>query len=223
MSTTTNSVTNVPGVADLFTTGTKSTSSSSDSADRFLTLLVSQLKNQDPMNPLDNAQVTTQLAQINTVQGIEQLNASLTAFISQTQSAQGLAAANVIGHQVLVPGNSIALANGQAAAGFELDQAVDSLKVTITDAAGNVLHSADLGPSDAGLHLFAWDGVTDSGAAAAPGTYSFQLAATVAGKSATANALALGRVDGVVPSKDGVTLTLGGLPPTAYSQVRQIL
>ena len=220
--TTTTGVT-TPSAADLFAASNSAASKSDATEDRFLTLLVSQLKNQDPLNPLDNAQVTTQLAQINTVNGIDKLNQTLQAFVGQVQSAQGLAAASVIGRNVLVPGDALALVDGQAAAGFELDQPVDSLKVAITDASGNVLHTADLGPNDAGLHLFAWDGITDSGAAAVPGTYHFKLTATVAGKSATANPLALGRVDGVVPSKDGVTLTLGGLPPVAYSQVRQIL
>jgi len=90
----------------------KSTSASSASTtgtaqgteDRFLKLLVTQMKNQDPLNPLDNAQVTSQMAQLSTVTGIEKLNAALTTMSQSFASSQSLQAANMIGHGVLVPG-----------------------------------------------------------------------------------------------------------------------
>ena len=70
--------------------------------DRFMKLLVTQMKNQDPLNPLDNAQVTSQLAQLSTVTGIDKLNATLETMMSNAQNSQSLQASNLIGHAVLV-------------------------------------------------------------------------------------------------------------------------
>lgn len=89
-----------------------STSATADMENRFLTLLMSQIKNQDPLNPMDNAAVTTQLAQLNTVSGIEKLNATLSQLLSGYNETQGLQAAGIIGKNVMVAGNILPLANG---------------------------------------------------------------------------------------------------------------
>lgn len=192
--------------------------------DRFLALLVSQLKNQDPLNPLANSEVTTQLAQINTVKGLDTLNATLKSLVGQVTSGQSLQAAALVGRQVLVAGDSLGLAGAQATAGFALPEPVDDVVITVRDVSGLVMHTASLGKQAAGLHTFTWDGITDSGKAAADGQYRFELAATAAGRKVSAEALALGRVDGVVPSQDGpAQLRLGGLAPVSLAQVRQIL
>jgi flagellar basal-body rod modification protein FlgD len=193
-----------------------------ETEDRFLTLLVTQLKNQDPLNPLANSEVTTQLAQINTVKGLDKLNETLQALVGQVGVGQSMQAAALVGHRVLVPGDTIALADGQAIAGFQLPEGVDKLTVTIKDGSGLVIHTAELGTHDAGMHMFAWDGIADSGQAAANGTYRFEVNASASGRSVSAERLAMGRVDGVVPGKDGTTLSLGGLPPVSYADVRQI-
>lgn len=100
--------------------------------DRFLKLLVTQMKNQDPLNPLDNAQVTTQMAQLSTVTGIEKLNATLEAFTK----AQAFQAVGMIGHYVLAPGEFLNLAGGVGLGGFELAGAADKVKVGVYDAKG---------------------------------------------------------------------------------------
>ena len=96
-------------IKSVCTYGTKNTAKSAadDVQDRFLKLLVTQMKNQDPLNPLDNAQVTTQLAQISTVNGIEKLNATIEAMASSFTSGQSLQAATMIGKDVLVPGSTL--------------------------------------------------------------------------------------------------------------------
>ena len=114
-------------VAALFATmnGTKSAAtanSAADTQDRFLKLLVTQMKNQDPLNPMDNAQVTTQMAQLSTVSGIDKLNATLQALSDSMSSNQSLQAASMIGHGVLVAGKGIELANGGGYGGVELAQ-----------------------------------------------------------------------------------------------------
>ncbi len=87
---------------------------------RFLKLLTTQLKNQDPLNPMDNAQMTSQLAQMSTVSGIEKLNTTLGKMLDIYDSGQSMQAAGLIGKHVLVPGNTLPLAGGQALGGAML-------------------------------------------------------------------------------------------------------
>ena len=150
--------------------GVKSPSSatatrSSEIQDRFLKLLVTQLKNQDPLNPLDNAQLTSQLSQISTVTGIENLNASVQSLSSSMLSAQSLQATGMIGRSIYTEGSTLAYGGGAPAdGGIELPQSVDSLKVSIVGASGNVVRQLDLGARAAGLVNFQWDGRNDGGA-----------------------------------------------------------
>jgi flagellar basal-body rod modification protein FlgD len=195
-----------------------------NSEDRFLKLLVAQLKNQDPLSPLDNAQVTSQMAQISTVNGIDKLNTTLQSLSGTMTSTQPLQAAGLVGHQVLVPGSTLTLAGGGAAAGFSLGQPVDQLTVTVRDSLGNALHTVNLGAQTAGMQTFAWDGMADNGQKAIDGSYSFEVNGLAAGKKVTAQTLSLGRVDAVRPGTgtDGVTLTLGGFGDAKLSDVQQI-
>ncbi|HSQ03480.1 MAG TPA: flagellar hook capping FlgD N-terminal domain-containing protein, partial [Burkholderiales bacterium] len=142
------------------------TTAGGDAQNRFLTLLVTQLKNQDPLNPMDNAQLTTQLAQISTVEGIDKLNVTLQSLAASFALTQSLQATGMIGHDALVPGSTLALASGKAVAGIELAQPADKVIVTISDADGNVRERVDLGPRPAGVSAFEWDGDTPQGAAA---------------------------------------------------------
>ncbi len=189
--------------------------------DQFLKLLITQLKNQDPLNPLDSAQMTTQMAQINTLQGIEQLNATLSALASNLSGNQALQASALIGRDVMAPGNQLQLAGGQASGGVLLPQAVDQLKVTITDASGTVVHTANLGAQPQGLVQITWDGMTDNGTPAAAGTYQFSVAATAQGQKVSAQTLSVGRVQSVASSGGDAVLNLGTLGDVNLSQVQQ--
>ncbi len=194
-----------------------------DAQDRFLKLLVTQLKNQDPLNPMDNAQLTSQMAQISTVNGIEKLNATLQSMAASFTAGQSLQATAMIGHGVFVPGSTLQLENGVAPFGVELAQAADSVVVTIRDGSGQVVHKADLGAQPAGVLGFQWDGITDSGAAAAAGSYSFSVEASQGGSKIDATALALGLVSGVTQGRDGVTLKVNGIGSVALADVRQVV
>ena len=99
------------------------TQNEAGSADRFLKLLVAQMQNQDPLNPMDNAQVTSQMAQIQTVTGIEQLNTTVEGLSSQFVQLQALQGASLVGRDVIVPGNLLDIDNGTAQGGFELTSA----------------------------------------------------------------------------------------------------
>jgi flagellar basal-body rod modification protein FlgD len=193
-----------------------------DAADRFLTLLVAQLQNQDPLNPLDNSQVTTQLAQISTVNGINQLNSTVAALSASMGVTQYLQAASLVGHQVVVSGNNLDLASGSAQGGMTLASDADSVKVTISDASGNVVRTIDMGGQKAGTQMFAWDGKTDSGATAPDGHYTFSVAATASGKAVSFDTLMATRVDGVQTTASGPTLQLAGGSQIPLAQVVQI-
>lgn len=190
---------------------------------RFLKLLTTQLKNQDPLNPLDNAQMTSQMAQISTVNGIEKLNATLEKLMASSTDAQAMQAASMLGHQVLVGGSVMTLADGgQAAGGVEFSQSVDSATVTIKDANGLVVRTLSLGTQPAGQTRIVWDGKNDAGVQAAAGRYSFSVAAELGGKAVTATALELAEVTGILRDKTGIRLELGQLGDFAMSDIRQI-
>lgn len=91
-----------------------------EASDRFLTLLVTQLRNQDPLNPLDNAQVTTQMAQISTVSGINKLNETIGALAASFAAGQYLQAVGLVGHEVTIAGDRVELADGKGAYGMAL-------------------------------------------------------------------------------------------------------
>src|SRR4051794_5431604 len=129
---------------------------------KFLTLLVTQLKNQDPLNPLDNAQVTSQLAQLSTVTGVNKLNTTLESLKSSYQSSEALAATNLINHGVLVEGDYAYLQKGKAILGVELPAAADKVQIIITDPkTGKDVQVIDLGAQQAGTVPLVWDGVPD--------------------------------------------------------------
>lgn len=192
--------------------------------DRFLTLLITQLRNQDPLSPLDNAQLTSQLAQISTVQGIEKLNATLAALAGNFEAGQSLQAAGLVGRQVLVSGDTLELGPAGALGGFSLPQAADRLAISVTDASGIVVHRVELGAQAAGTQVFGWDGLTDSGARGVDGRYRFTVSAQANGKAVMAETQSLGRVDGVTRNSDGVTiLNLGSLGDKPFADIKRIM
>ncbi|MCC7485356.1 MAG: flagellar hook assembly protein FlgD [Burkholderiales bacterium] len=193
-----------------------------ETQERFLKLLVTQMRNQDPLNPLDNAQVTTQLAQLNTVTGISQLNETLQGIAAGFAASQVLQATPLVGRDVMVAGSRLALADGHAPFAAELKQPVDNLRIDILDAAGRLVHRADTGPQQAGLIALAWDGAADGGGSAAPGSYRFVLSATAGGKAVGATALAIARVTGVAAAGGSVTVNLSTGEASRLADIKQV-
>jgi len=203
-----------------------STTAGSDAAgtqDRFLKLLVTQMKNQDPLNPMDNAQVTSQMAQLSTVSGIDKLNATLQALSDSMAGNQSLQAASMIGHGVLVDGEGVELSGGQGYGGIELGQSVDSARVSIYNQAGVLVRDIDLGEQQAGIVKWAWDGKDGSGANVPDGAYTFAVNTRQGGEDVAATTLQFGMVESVTQGRQGVMLGVGGVEGIALSQVRQIL
>ncbi|OYW37691.1 MAG: flagellar basal body rod modification protein [Hydrogenophilales bacterium 12-61-10] len=219
-----NTVQDASSVKSLFGAGaaTQTKSNSEATTDRFLSLLVAQMKNQDPLNPMDNAQVTSQMAQLSTVEGIESMNATLKALASSMGANQMSQAASLIGRGVLVPGNTLNPSLQQDALGFELSRPAEQVSVSILDAAGNEVRKLDLGSRGEGVNLVAWDGLTSNGTAAAAGKYTFLVDATQDGQKVSNTALFLGSVNSVSQGSDGVKLNLAGNESVSYADIRQI-
>lgn len=193
-----------------------------DPQDRFLKLLVTQMKNQDPLNPMDNAQVTSQMAQLSTVSGIDKLNASVTAMSASFQTSQNLQAATMIGHGVIAPGSSIELANGKSIYGIELPQNADKVEISIKDASGLVVRTINAGTMPSGVNTLTWDGKTDSGADAGNGVYQFEVSASLGETKLDATSLSFGMVSSVSSNTQGTKLNVANIGDIAMADVRQI-
>ena len=200
-----------------------SANSTQGTEDRFLKLLVTQMQNQDPLNPLDNAQVTSQMAQLSTVTGIEKLNTALSSMSNSFIANQSLQAANMIGHNVLAPGGDLNLAGGTVNAGIDLQGAADKVAVSIKDSKGKVVRSIDLGAQQAGTVPFEWDGKNDDGQVLADGKYTFEVVATKGTENVIADKLALSKVTSVTLGAQGVSLNVEGqTKPIDAVNVKQI-
>jgi flagellar basal-body rod modification protein FlgD len=204
------------------TTATSSATTGTDmkeASDRFLKLLVTQLQNQDPLNPMDNAQVTSQMAQINTVQGINTLNTTMTNMGTSMAQMQVLQGAGLVGHQVLLEGNKLNVGtDGVAVGGYDLAGAATSVKVDITNSAGTVIDTIDEASQKAGPHGFQWTPPTGVDAS----SLTFKVTATGGGKAITATHLMSDTVDAVSNSNGSLTLELHNNGSTAYSKVKEL-
>ncbi|MDZ4200602.1 MAG: flagellar hook assembly protein FlgD [Gallionella sp.] len=201
----------------------KEVSTATNTQDRFLKLLVTQMKNQDPLNPMDNAQVTSQMAQLSTVTGIDKLNVTLQALSDSMMSSQSLQAANMIGHGVFVPGKGVDLTEGAGFGGVDLAQSTDKLDISIYNQAGALVRNISLGSQPVGVVNWQWDGRDNSGNAVADGSYTFAVDAAQADKKVDAATLQFGMVNSVTQGAQGVALTVGRMDGVPLSQVRQIL
>ncbi|HWU99177.1 MAG TPA: flagellar hook assembly protein FlgD [Oxalicibacterium sp.] len=194
-----------------------------DIQDRFMTLLITQMQNQDPLNPMDNSQMTSQLAQLSTVTGIDKVNSTLQSLIGTYQSGQSMQAANLIGHGVLASGNQLGLADKQALAGVEFPQDVDQAQMVIKDKSGNVVHTIDLGAQSAGTVPLLWDGKLADGSQAPDGNYTFEVNASLNGNKVDVDELQFGMVTTVTTGPEGVRINVPGLGALDFSDIRQIL
>jgi flagellar basal-body rod modification protein FlgD len=197
---------------------------------KFMTLLVTQLKNQDPMSPMDNAELTSQLAQLSTVTGVNKLNATMETLKSSYSMSESLQAANMIGHGVLTAGNTINLVESKAVLGLDLATPADNVTVSVLNASGKVVHTINMGAQQAGTVPLVWDGATDgidgaTGPLAKDGKYSFQVQATRGGETLKdAKPLSYGTVASVSTSaKDGTKLNIPNVGMVSMADIKQIL
>ena len=189
-------------------------------SDRFLKLLVAQMKNQDPLNPMDNAQVTSQMAQINTVTGIDKLNATVAGLSAQFMQMQAMQGASLVGHDVIVAGNKLDIdattAIGQG--GFEIQTPADAVKVEILAPSGAVLQTLNLGAQGAGMHSFDWP----AGSATDSSGLTFRVSATAGGVQVASTPLMRDRVDAVTTNGNSFNLELEKSGSTPYASVKAL-
>ena len=216
----TTAVSSTKTLADLTAPKAKTTKSASEeSQDRFLKLLVAQLNNQDPMNPMDNAQTTSQMAQINTVSGIQTLNESVKSLTSQFTSMQMLQGTQMVGRDVLLQSNTLSVENGQAKGAIDLSGRSDAVTLNIQTAGGQTIDSINLGAMEAGRHEFSWD------ASAYPRNSkpNFTVASTLSGQEVSNTTFARDKVASVGLDNGSMTVQLQGRSPVSYSDIKAIL
>ncbi len=187
-------------------------------SDRFLRLLVAQMQNQDPLSPMDNAQVTSQMAQINTVSGIEKLNTTVQGLSTQFMQLQAVQGASLVGHDVIVAGNRLSVDDAAAVGqgGFELAGSADAVKVEILAPSGAVMQTINVGAEGAGVHSFDWP----SGAATSGSGLTFRVSATRGGVATPVTALMRDRVDAVSTRGTSFNLELQNSGTVDYAAVR---
>ena len=185
--------------------------------DRFLKLLVAQLQSQDPLNPMDNAQVTSQMAQIQTVSGIDKLNTTVQGLNTQFAQLQALTGAALVGHDVLIEGNRLVAENGSGHGGFELASQADRVRIEVLDGAGRVIDTDDLGAMASGRHSFDW---TPAAGVDASQAAKFRVVATLGTTAVATTAYMRDRVDAVSVGLSGLVLELANAGPTSYDKVK---
>jgi flagellar basal-body rod modification protein FlgD len=183
--------------------------------ERFLKLFVAQLNNQDPLNPMDNAQMTSQMAQINTVTGIQQLNETLKGMSTQLSAFQGMQGASLVGRQVLVNGQKLGFEGDVGQGAFSLPEAANAVAVDVMGTAGQVLGSINLGARSAGMHSFDWDATGIDRSLIA----GFKVTATAGGKTIAATTLSPQRVESVGMVDGSMRLRTESGQTVAYSDV----
>ncbi|MFM9917103.1 MAG: flagellar hook assembly protein FlgD [Rhizobacter sp.] len=201
------------------TSGTSTTTADeAGSEDRFLKLLVTQMQNQDPLKPMDNSELTSQIAQINTVKGINKLNTSVEGLSGQFTQMQALQGAALVGRDVVVPGNVLDIADGVGQGGFELAGAADAVQVEVVSPAGAVVDTFGLGALGSGMHSFDWPTTTatnDSG-------LRFRVTASNGTAKSTPTLLMRDRVNAVTTSGNTLSLELQNSGSVPYSSVKAL-
>lgn len=197
------------------TAGPQASANDAASSDRFLKLLVAQMQNQDPLNPMDNAQVTTQMAQLSTVDGISKLNTTVEGLSGQLLQMQALQGATLVGHDVTVVGDRLAVIDGVGHGGFEIASAADRVEIEVLNAAGTVVDRIDLGAQGGGRHSFEWHGAD----AANAGDYRFRPVAHSGAAQLAVSPLMLDHVKAVSFGNNTLNLELARSGTVPYGDV----
>lgn len=191
--------------------------------DTFLTLLTTQLKNQDPLSPMDSTQFTQQLVQMTGVEQQLLTNDLLEKLVSNTGS--GIATAvSLIGKEVRADSNLGALSGGKAEWVYKLDRAASDVKIEVLDSKGRVVQTVAPTDNKAGEHTFKWDGKTAGGSTAADGVYSLRVTAKdTEGSTVPTGVVAQGVVTGVQQVDGQTVVTINGaqIPWEKITLIRQ--
>ena len=186
----------------------------------FLTLLTTQLQNQDPTSPLDPNQFTQQLVQMTGVQQQLLSNQLLQSLVNQSQGGQGLSSAvGLIGKTVTAQSSSATLQNGSAQWQYELDGTAANATLAVSDSTGRTIWSGAAPSTDAGDHTFTWNGMDSNGQPVAAGNYTLSVTATDATGTAVTNRIFVQGVVGSLAESNGQTLVTVGATQTPLSTI----
>lgn len=200
-------------------TPTTSAKNAAETQDRFLKLLVAQMNNQDPLNPMDNAQVTSQMAQIQQVTSLSTLDTSIKSLGTQLGQMQALQSVSLVGREVSVPGDRMQVVNGVAEASFELDGAAKNVKLEILGPAGNVIDTQQLGAQGQGRQTFSWN----AAALVSEGSeVRYRITATNGTTPVPATTFANDKVTAVYSDSSGLKLQLARLGAVDYTAVSAV-
>ncbi len=201
------------------------TKTEESSQDQFMQLLIAQLENQDPLEPQENGDFLSQLAQFETAAGIEELQESFESFTSIMQSSSVLQASNLVGRSVLAPGGNAELESGNNVEGsINLSASTTDLSIEITDSSGQLVKTISMGTQAAGEISFSWDGTDNSGNNLPAGSYQVQATADISGEETAQEVLVSAKVDSVTVGQDGqgIKLNLVGSGSVYLSEVEEI-
>jgi len=234
-----NDVSNNSAIQDLFNSKVKDASNNvgdvakaasgnqSLGKDAFLQLLVTQLKNQNPLDPQDNGAFVAQLAQFSSLEGINTLNDSVNAISANYSSSQALQASSLVGRSIIIQTDKAMVDTSKSMAGsVAVTSAVGNVSVKITDKDGNAVRTIDMGAQSAGKADFIWDGKNDAGEVVEPGTYTFKASTkNDAGDSVALVTSLPATVTSVTLSQTGGEMLLnlsGGMGSVKLSQIQTI-
>lgn len=192
----------------------------------FLQLMITQLNNQDPMQPMQNGEFYSQIAQFSTVSGIQDLQQTFQQVASALYSGQALQASAMVGRSVLVSSPQANLASGGTVAGVvDVPRDTTQLNVDVYDQAGQLVRRIALGESAAGKAVFEWDGLTNAGEPARAGTYFMEATMLLGGETFGLETMVQNRIDSVTVDSggQGIVLNLSGGGQTTLANVREIM
>jgi flagellar basal-body rod modification protein FlgD len=192
--------------------------------DAFLTLMLAQLRNQDPLKPLEPQEFLGQLAQFSSVTGIQGMKDSVAELAGSLRSSQVLEGATLVGRSVLAVGNAAQLeATGGVSGAVTTPEGATSIDVTIKDASGALVRQFSVAPQS-GNTAFAWDGTDSRGSRAASGAYRIDVAARVGGATESLETMLQRRVESVTLDPNTSSLSLNtSAGAIALADVRRIM
>jgi flagellar basal-body rod modification protein FlgD len=176
----------------------------------FLKLFVAQLKFQDPMQPMDNYQMASQMAQFSMVEGLNKMTESIKNMETSQSSANQLQAASLVGKNVGVKGNGLTVSGGKVSEGYYQLEKPGRVAVNIFDSRGSLVRTLELGAQDTAKQKLAWDGKSLAGTTLPDGQYSFKVTAVdEKGQAVNVTTTMTGKVDGVSFDSAGTQLKIG--------------
>lgn len=191
--------------------------------EEFLTLMTAQLKNQDPMKPLEGTEFISQLATFGTVSGVQEMKESMELLATSLRSTQTLNGSSMLGRDILVEADSLAYTQGGTVSGeLDVPAGTTSLQIRITDSTGAVVREMTLDPAE-GTRTFSWDGLKNNGTPAESDTYDIEAVANVAGQSGSLPLLLSGRVSSVSIVGTNLMLNTPALGAVDMTDVRRVM